>query len=280
MRVPSEPRLHRRLESTLNQDLSGSKDRAPPNTTRTPVPLDSCQEDLRFLENVPRKHQFPPGSPHPRTRVMGGSQEAPCSPAALLAVTSLPGPRRPPPGRPRASSALTPLVLQGAGPPHLTFQSLQKSRSSGLPHAKGGVGKARCSSRGFLSPLQLKTMTTKVASTTHCSRHLHNGVGDSLGGTGGGGCVLTALVRFILVQKESLTRSSPTWGEGSVSRSHFQLINQPFVPHPHSSPAPRAPGPQAEADTFTFLSGLPDARDLHSLVSGLSTRSRGAAALA
>lgn len=209
---------------------------------------------------------------------------APRKPPALQqpssAVTSLPGPRRPPPGRPRASSALTPLVLQGAGPPHPTFQSLQKSRSSGLPHAKGGVGKARCSSRGFLSPLQLKTMTTKVASTTHCSRHLHNGVGDSLGGTGGGGCVLTALVRFILVQKESLTRSSPTWGEGSVSGSHFQLINQPFVPHPHSSPAPRAPGPQAEADTFTFLSGLPDAQDLHSLVSGLSTRSRGAAALA
>lgn len=105
-RVPSEPRLHRRLESTLNQDLSGSKDHVLPYTTRTPVPLDSYKEDLCFLEKFPRKHQFPSWSLHPRTRVTGGSQEAPCPPAALLSghlpSLSLPGLPRviPDPARP------------------------------------------------------------------------------------------------------------------------------------------------------------------------------------
>lgn len=94
------------------------------------------------------------------------------------------------------------------------------------------------------------------------------GLGTVLGGTGGGSCVLTALVRLILVQKESLTRSSLTWGEGSISGSHFQLMNQPLRPPPSQLMTARSPRPQADA--FRFLFALPDAQDLRGLVSRLS----------
>lgn len=136
-RVPSEPRLHRRLESTLNQDLSGSKDRVPPNTTRTPVPLDFCREDLCFLENVPRKHQFPPGSPHPRTRVTGGSQEAPRSPAALLGSHL---PSWPSPASPGSSqSQLSPDSPRPSGgrPPTPHLPVLAKVALIGAPACQG-----------------------------------------------------------------------------------------------------------------------------------------------
>lgn len=200
-RVPSEPHLHRRLESVLNQDLSGSKDRVL-NTTRTPVPVDSYQGDLHFLKNFPRKHQFPSWSLHPRTRVTGGSQEAPCSSGGDPVGGPLPPQQSPPilvlagppPGRPRASSALTPSSFRGQPhptPTHPAFQSLQKLPAWGRGWGGGGsctpqdgVGKPCPSSRGFLPYLQLKTTTANVASTTRCGRHLRNGVGDSFGGNG------------------------------------------------------------------------------------------------
>lgn len=92
------------------------------------------------------------------------------------------------------------------------------STASGVP-APLHVGLVRCasSSHGFLLCLQLKTVTTKVASTTHCNRHLHNGLGTVLGGIGG------VAVRCILVKKERLTRSSVTWRE-----QHYRKDSQPI----------------------------------------------------